>query len=91
MTLPATLDALLDTRLRRQDLRVYGALLREADPLAYRPIKLASLARATGMSGPHVWRSLRHLIRFGYLERGPREGPIRTYRPLPTRLTSPKG
>lgn len=90
MTLAATLDVLLDRRLTRADLLVYGALLRDTDPMAYRPVKLARIARATGLQERHALRAIKHLRARGYLERGPTaEGRVNTYRPLPTRGECP--
>lgn len=91
--IPATLAALADRRLHRRDLIVYGLSLQELDIAQHRTMKLAVLAKQTGMRESHVSRSLRRLAQLGYLERGPLEDKRRTYRltystPLPTMVTS---
>ena len=89
MILAATLDALLDRELTRADLLVYGAILRDTDPMAYRPVKLVLIAKATGMREQHAVLAIKHLRARGYLERGPITNRVRTYRPLPIRAHCP--
>lgn len=52
----------------------------ELDPVVPRAVKHVALAERIGMKRTHVSRSLRHLVRMGYLARGEDEGSIATYR-----------
>lgn len=86
MIFPALSSALLDRRLRRQDLLVYGAALQALDMVEFRSWKQIVAARATGMRDPHVSRSIRRLHALGYLERDDRDPPPGPGRPRSYRL-----
>ena len=85
MILPAVAQAMQDRRLRPSDLRVYGIALESLDLMEFRPLKAGAVAhrlktpRGT-MRPQHAARSLRHLVRLGYLERGNLDGHTWTYR-----------
>jgi DNA-binding IclR family transcriptional regulator len=74
------LTAALDRRLWHVDLKLYLFLCTQLDVMAYRPVKLSWLARRMGQKRQAVQRSLRALVRMGYLERGPFSGKLGTYR-----------
>lgn len=79
MIFPALEDALLDRRLRRADLLVYGAILGELDPREPRPVRAAVVATATGIKPPNVRTSLSRLARLGYIARHGLTDGVRCY------------
>jgi DNA-binding MarR family transcriptional regulator len=74
------LTAAFDRRLWQVDLTLYLFLCTQLDVMTYRPIKHSWLARRMGRKRQSVHRSLRRLLAYGYLERGPLSGKLRTYR-----------
>lgn len=80
--IPAALAALVDRRLHRSDLIVYGYALQELDVAVHRTMKLQALARQARMRKGNVSRALRRLAGLGYLEKGPVEGGLKSYRLL---------
>lgn len=68
-----------DPRLARGDLKIWKHALRELSFYEPRPFKVRSVARLTGVHFAHVAASVRRLTAAGYLERGPKDGPVRTY------------
>lgn len=80
--IPAVLTALTDQRLYRSDLIVYGFALQELDVSHHRAMKLQALARQARMRKGNVSRALRRLAGLGYLEKGPVDGGIKSYRLL---------
>lgn len=86
--IPALRDAATDRALRGRDRQVLLVLAFELDPVQPMPVKHVALAERIGMKRTHVSRSLRHLVRLGYLARGEDEGAIATYR-LCWRRTGP--
>lgn len=79
MIFPALEDALLDRRLRRADLLVYGAILGELDPREPRPVRAAVIATVTGVDATNVRRSLSRLAGRGYLARHGLANGVRCY------------
>lgn len=73
------LDALEDRRLERRDLRVLGRALRELSYYEPRPFKNNAVARGLKLHRSDVSRARAKLLALGYLERGPDDGPRRTY------------
>jgi DNA-binding MarR family transcriptional regulator len=78
------LTAALDRRLHGNDLSLYLFLCTQLDVMSYRPIKHSWLARRMGQKRQNVQRSLRTLLAYGYLERGPYSDKLATYRLVPT-------
>ena len=75
----ALLDALQDRRLQRRDLLVYGQALRDLSFYEPRPFKGHAIARALRLHRSDVSRARGKLLALGYFERGPDDGPRRTY------------
>lgn len=80
MSLPAVRAALIDRRLRRLDLLVYGEALSELDLQDWREWKRLIITRRTHMRPEHVSRSLRRLVSLGYVERRAEGSGARSYR-----------
>jgi len=64
------LQAYVDRRLVRSDLRVWKHALECLSFYHPRPFKVRSVSRATGMRFQHVAVSIRRLTEAGYFERG---------------------
>ena len=80
MSVPAVQAALIDRRLRRTDLLVYGAALAELDLQEWREWKRILIARRTHLRAEHVSRCMRRLVSLGYLERQAEGVGTRVYR-----------
>lgn len=81
--------AVADRRVHRRHLEVYRVLLRELDPLDFRPVKREFLAHKCDMRVEKVSRALTALISLGYLARGELTGsPGREV--MSYRLTNPR-
>jgi hypothetical protein len=74
------LRAIMDDRLRRDELRALVLAHKYLDPEEYRPFKGALLGRQLHLQRAHATRALRRLVEFGYLATGPRDGTLITYR-----------
>jgi len=79
MNLPAMVAALMDRRLQRRDLIVYGFAVQQLSYCHPLPFKVLVVARGTALHVADVSRALRRLTSFGYLEAGPLDGRRRTY------------
>lgn len=73
MSFPAKDAALLDRRLGREDLLVYGALCTLLDFREPRPAKRIWIARFLRLDRTNVRRSLQRLVACGYLDHAGRE------------------
>ena len=89
---PRLAEACRDGRLIPTTVRVYTLLHVELTYWGYRPIKLATIQRLTGLSKAAASKALAALVRFGYLERGDASaehahlGGARAYRLVPPSL-----
>jgi hypothetical protein len=68
-----------DPRLARGDLKIWKCALQSLSFYEPRPFKVRSVSRTTGVHFAHVAASVRRLAAAGYLERGPKDGGVRTY------------
>lgn len=79
MPSPTLVQAVLDPALPRRDLRVFVLLLDELSH-DYKPLKHSWLAKRLDIARQHAQESLTRLTEHGYLESGPDDGSLRTYR-----------
>jgi hypothetical protein len=77
---PRLRDATTDLGLRGAPLLVYVYLLHELDPVEHRPLKILPVATILHLKEVTTWRAIRRLVDNRYLEQGPVDGRIRTYR-----------
>lgn len=84
---PALRDAGDDPFLRGAPLAVLVWLYPRLEPHGYRAVKAQAVAWALRMQRQSVYRAMATLCRRGYLEEGPQDGQLRTYRVLLTRNT----
>lgn len=78
--IPALSVAVTDPRLRGRTFRVYVLLTLTLDVGVARTIKQSHLARVLRLHRPDVNSAIRQLVDLGYLEPGPPDGSLRTYR-----------
>lgn len=78
--IPSLREAAVDAALRGRDRQLLLVLAFELDPIIPRAVKHGALADRLRMKRTHVSRSLRHLVRMGYLEQGADDGALCTYR-----------
>jgi len=74
------LRASRDRRTWGGPLAVYITLHCYLDTRNYRIAKAKSLAADIGIKASNVSRAIARLVKYGYLERGPDDGPRYTYR-----------
>ncbi len=86
MVIPALRDASEDLALRGAPLAVYVFVLHHLERHAFRPVKADAVGATLQMRRHTVGRALSLLVVRGYLAEGPRDGKMRTYRLLETRL-----
>lgn len=79
MTSVWLLAAASDARLKLMDYRVMIHLETLLDTVEYRPVLLKSL-RLSNRDLSAETKAMRRLVSCGYLEEGPRDGKLRSYR-----------
>lgn len=78
--IPAFFSALQDREIRGHAREIYVWLNEHLDIVQYRPIKHSVIEQALAIEPTAVKRAIDRLVSAGYLDRGPRDGRIWTYR-----------
>ena len=78
--IPAFFSALQDHSIRGHAREVYVWLHEHLDVVQYRPVKHSAVEQALSIEHVAVKRSIDRLVDAGYLDRGPRDGRLWTYR-----------
>jgi len=78
--IPALRTAAADPQIRGVPLAVYLYLVHELDPVSFKKVKVATVARAVHAKEISTAWAIRRLVAAGYLERGPQEERCGTYR-----------